>query len=282
MPSLNALRAFEAAARHRSITRAAEELSVTPGAVSRQVKELEAALGASLLDRRPDGLHPTPAGALLAEATGRGLSAIRAGLEAVRAGHRRLSIGAYSAFAQKWLIPRWARFADAHPDVELALTTTHAPADLRPERFDATILVTDRTQWPGHTLHRLLPIETTPVCAPGPVPEWPRARLLHARPRPRDWPRWLAEAGVTGVDALAGPVFESITLAAEAAAQGLGLAMGIRALLAEDLAADRLVAPFAQARLSRHAFVLAVPSARAREPAIAAFTAWALAEAGMA
>ncbi|WP_164867737.1 LysR substrate-binding domain-containing protein [Rhodovarius crocodyli] len=282
MPSLNALRAFEAAARHRSITRAADELAVTPGAVSRQVKEVEAILGVTLLDRRTDGLHPTVAGAILAEAMGHGLAAIREGLAAVRTGRRRLSVGAYSAFAHKWLIPRWAGFADAHPDVELALTTTHNAADLRPERFDVTIFVTDKGSWPGHDLHRLLPIETTPVCAPGEVAGWPEARLLHARPRPQDWPRWLADAGIEGVDVQEGPVFESITLAAEAAAKGLGMAMGIRSLLTEELSSGRLVAPFNHVRVSRGGFVLAVPTSRVQEPAIAAFTAWALAEAGMA
>jgi LysR family glycine cleavage system transcriptional activator len=281
MPSLNALRAFEAAARHRSITRAADELAVTPGAVSRQVKEVEATLGVTLLDRRTDGLHPTVAGAILAEAMGHGLAAIRDGLAAVRTGRRRLSVGAYSAFAHKWLIPRWAGFADAHPDVELALTTTHNAADLRPERFDVTILVTDKVQWPGYDLHRLLPIETMPVCAPGSITGWAEARLLHARPRPQDWPRWLADAGIEGVDAHEGPVFESITLAAEAAAKGLGMAMGIRSLLREELASGRLVAPFEHVRLSRAGFVLAVPTSRVQEPAIAAFSAWALAESGM-
>ena len=234
LPSLNAIRAFEAAARHNSISRAAAELHVTPGAVSRQVKELEAALGCALFDRGAGAMRPTAAGLALAEEAGRGLASIRAGVAAVRArpARRRLSIGAYSAFAQRWLIPRWAGFADAHPDVELALTTTREPADLRPGRFDVTILVTDRRPPPGLAQHRLLAIETMPVCAPGRVPDLRRARLLHARPRPLDWPRWLESAGITGVNGAAGPTFESITLAAEAAAQGLGIAIGMGMLLA--------------------------------------------------
>ncbi len=281
-PSLNAIRAFEAAARHGGISRAADELHVTPGAVSRQVKELEAALGVPLFERLPGGLRPTAAGTALAEAASQGLAAISAGVAAVRArpSRRRLSVGVYSAFAQCWLVPRWARFADAHPDIELALTTTREAADLRPERFDVTILVTDRRHWPGHALHRLLPIETTPVMAPGPMPDLRRARLLHAKPRPQDWARWLESAGLRGVSALAGPSFESITLASAAAAQGLGVAMGIRCLLAEDLASGRLVAPFAHRRLSRHWFTMAHAAHRGREPAIAAFAAWALAEVG--
>lgn len=281
LPSLNAIRAFEAAARHASISRAAAELHVTPGAVSRQVKELEAALGVPLFERIPGGLRATNAGQALAEEAGRGLAAIAAGVSAVRArpSPRRLSIGAFSAFAQCWLVPRWARFADAHPDVELTLTTTRDAHDLRPERFDVTVLVTDRLHWPGQALHRLLPIETMPVCAPGRTPDLRRARLLHARPRPQDWPRWLDSAGLSGVPALAGPTFESITLAATAAAQGLGVAMGIRSLLEAELAAGRLVAPFAHRRRSRHWFTLAHAAHRGREPAIAAFTTWALRQA---
>jgi len=285
LPSLNALRAFEAAARHRSVTRAADELAVTPGAVSRQVRALEEGLGLALFLRGPAGLTLTAPGAALLEASGAALDRLEEGVAEARRADRPvpLTVGAYALFASRWLIPRWGRLRARHPELEIALTTSADPLELRPGKFDAVIAVAEDRPRPGFRVDPLLPIETLPVCAPGLVEpggfRWAGKTLLHSRQRPRDWARWLEAQGIAGVNPEAGPSFESISLALDAAREGLGVALAIRGLIGPDLAAGRVVVPVAGTRRSSRSFVLMMETGRLGEPALQRFRDWLIGEA---
>lgn len=285
LPSLNALRAFEAAARHRSVTRAADELAVTPGAVSRQIRALEEGTGLALFLRGPGGLSLTASGQALMAASGAALDRLEEGIAEARRAARPvpLSVGAYSLFASRWLIPRWGRLRERHPGIEIALTTGADPLELLPGKFDAVIAVAEDRPRPGFRIDPLLPIETLPVCAPGLVDpggfRWAGKTLLHSRQRPQDWARWLESEAIAGVDPEAGPAFESISLAIDAAREGLGVAMAIRGLVGPDLAAGRVVVPVPGVRRSSRSFVLMVEAGRLGEPALRDFRDWLLEEA---
>ena len=286
LPPLNAVRAFEATARHLSVTRAAGELGVTPGAVSRQVRELERQLRVDLFLRGPAGLSLTAAGEALFAAAREALDRIADG--ALLAGRsatarRRLRVGAYSLLASRWLIPRWQRLRERHPDLEVELVTTSDALELAPHRFDAVIAVADGRPRPGLGVVPILPIETVPVCAPALVRggsfDLRGQRLLHSHQRPQDWRRWLEAAGIEGVDPEAGSVFESIGVALDAAAEGLGVALAIRALMDGDLASGRVVVPIPFHRRTSRSFVLMHDATRAADAALAAFRDWLVAEA---
>lgn len=282
LPSLTAIRAFEAAARHRSMNRAAGELCVTAGAISRQVRALEEELRLALFLRSPAGLALTPAGDALFAASREALDRLADGvLRAANPGAGvSVSLGAYTLFASRWLIPRLGRLRARHPTLDLALTTTGNAPDLVPGRFDAVIAVAAPVPRPGLEVRELLAIETVPVCAPHLAGfDWPAARLLHSRQRPNDWARWLAAAGIAGPDPHAGSMFESIALALDAAAEGLGVAMAIRALVEADLAAGRVVLAHPFHRRSTRSFVLLYETARAGEGALMALEAWLNSEA---
>lgn len=277
LPPLHAVRAFEAAARHLSVRRAAEELAVTPGAVSRHVRALEEQLGKPLFLRRSTGLVLTTAGEALAQATREGLDRIAdaaSGLKLRRL--RRLSVGVYGFFASRVLLPLWPELRAAHRDLEVDLHTSLNPLDLLPGRYDAVIAVSDAAPRAGLVTLPLVPIATVPVCAPrwlrkGPV-DFAAVPLLHARPRPEDWRRWLDHAGLNQVPVQGGSSFESIGLALEAAAAGLGCAIAIEALLPPDLSRRRIVVAHRTVRPTRRHFVLQHEARLADDPALAAFS----------
>ncbi len=277
LPPLHAIRAFEAAARHGSVTRAAEELGVTPGAVSRHVRTLEEQLDKPLFLRRPTGLVLTTAGEGLAEAARDGLDRIADAASGVKLRRlRRLSVGVYGFFASRLLLPLWPELRAAHPDLEVDLHTSLNPLDLLPGRYDAVIAVSDAEPRAGLVTHPLVPIATVPVCAPrwlkrGPV-DFAAVPLLHARPRPDDWRRWLDHAGFGNVAAQGGSSFESIGLAIEAAAVGVGFAMAIEALLRPDLARRRIVVAHKTVRPTRRHFVLQHEARLGDDPALSAFS----------
>jgi DNA-binding transcriptional LysR family regulator len=287
LPSLTAIKAFEAAAAQLSVTRGAEVLGVTPGAISQQIRDLERDLAVPLFTRTPVGLVLTEAGEILFAAARDGLDRIAAGVRQVRRAipRRPLSVGAYTHFASGWLIPRWGHFLDRHPGIAIELTTTAQAEELVPGRFDAVIGVGPTTPDPAAApdlqIIPLLPIELVPVCAPalaGPGFELARHRLLHSRLRPDDWRRYLEAIGLQGIDPAAGLVFESIGLAIDAAAEGLGVALAIRGLIDRDLALGRIVMPLPMVRRTSRAFALMYRSAARDEPAIVALRRWLLEE----
>jgi len=288
-PSVKALQAFEASARHLSFLQAAEELNVTPGAVSRQIQALESLLGRQLFVRYHRKVALTRAGReYLGDVRGP-LAQIATATARLRgdAGEDALSICTYPNFAMRWFIPRWTRFYDLHPSLDVRLTTSFAPVDFARDEYDLAIQVLSEEEPPppGLCVHKIVDVVAMPVCAPALAARLKRPEdlrhvtLLHGDPRPKDWERWLAMAGVTGVDATKGPRFESLNLSVQAAAEGVGVAIGIEAFVRDDLASGRLVRPFTQARRSRRPVCLVYPEAKAADPKLVAFRDWLLAEA---
>ena len=284
LPPLNGVRAFEAAARTGGFAAAAAELNVTPAAVSRLVRLLEQRLGIALFDRHANRLTPTPAG----EAFRAGLTPLldrlaRLTAEITATGAAQiLTVGAGPSFAVRWLIPRLAAFTRRHPGIEVRIATGGAAAPFA-EGWSCGIRL-GAGDWPGLTAEPLIAADLLPVCTPamaarlrGPADLLP-GTLLRVAHAPEDWPRWAAAAGHPALRA-AGPVFDFYGQAQQAAADGVGVAMGIRPYVDDDLAAGRLVAPFAVSVPKGGGWHLVYRPGRATEPAFAAFRAWILAAA---
>jgi LysR family glycine cleavage system transcriptional activator len=297
LPSLNALRAFEAAARHLSFTRAAAELNVTQTAISHQIRGLEERLGVQLFRRLPRGL-------LLTEEAQRYAPALRAAFEQIATATEELSasgsggvltLSTVPSFAAKWLVPRLGRFRAAHPEIDLRISASLRAVDFAREDFDAAIRM-GRGNYPGLRVDALFGEVMFPVCSPrllaGPKPlsrpeDLRHHVLLHDvdasisafAALPQAWRLWLERAGVQGIDVQRGPVFEDSAMLLDAAAEGQGVALGRSALVAADLAAGRLVKPFDISLPFALTHYLVCPEATADRPKIAAFRAWLLAEA---
>lgn len=281
---LNALRAFEAAARHLNFTRAAAELCVSQGAVSHQVALLERRLGVPLFRRLPRGLALTDEGLALVPVLGEAFDRIGATLDRYEGGRMRevLTVGVVGTFATGWLLPRLDGFRRAHPRIDLRLLTNNNRVDLAGEGLDCAIRFGDGA-WHGTHAVPLVAAPLAPLCAPGIA-----ARLAHPADlvretllrsyRPDEWPRWFEAAGAP-CPRLAGPVFDSSALMIAAALAGHGVALAPPAMFTADLAAERLVQPFAvEVDLGR--YWLTRLHSRRESAALAAFAQWLLAEAG--
>jgi LysR family transcriptional regulator, glycine cleavage system transcriptional activator len=288
LPSLNALKAFEAAARHESFTKAADELAVTQGAVSHQVKALEAELRLRLFNRERQRLVITEAGRSYLEVVRDAFDRLAVGtnrlLQQQRAGS--LTVTMSPNFASKWLVHRLGRFSDAHPDIDLRVSASPQHIDFAREDVDLAVRHGDG-QWPGLSVTRLCVEELFPVCSP----KFMRGRgalrepadlksrtLLHVTDR-RDWSRWLEAAGVPAGDAERGPIFNQSSMAIDAAVDGQGIALARTALAAWDLCAGRLVRPFALGLKAPYAYWIVCPKSTADLPKIATFRDWLIAEA---
>ena len=292
LPPLNACRAFEAAARLGSFARAAAELNVTATAVSHQVKLLEGWTGKRLFNRRNNAVVPTEAARLLAPSITDALERIGTGLRNVAGnlGPSLLTFSVQTDFALKWLIPRLPRFAAGHPGVELHLVTSYRTLDLLSEDLDLAIRYLDAEGLAETAANLraapLLGADLVPVGSPALFPPGrpadPQmlrdATLLHVLSVEDEWRRWLAFAGLSGVDAERGPKFDSYALSGEAAAQGWGVALGRIGFIEADIAAGRLVAPFATRLAGRRTWVL-LTARRPRKPQVAALRSWLLGEA---
>lgn len=253
LPSLSALRAFEAAARLGSAKRAAAELSVTPAAISHQVRQLEDELGLALFVRRPRQLLVTPQGQALQRGLTGAFGAMLAAVDRVRAPQRRsLTLSATPAVASRWLVPRLPQLREACPGLDLRIHVSHEPVALDGVEADAAIRY-GSGHWPGLLAHKLFDNVFAPVCSPilalRDPRELPRHTLLHfappgARSAPVDWPAWQRRARVTGLDAGIGPVFSDETHTISAALAGQGVALMSLALVADELRAGSLVQPF--------------------------------------
>ena len=291
LPPLNALRAFEAAGRHLSFSRAADELNVTPGAVSQQIKLLEDTVGAPLFVRDPRGLQLTEAGgaALPSLSDGFDRLAAAARLMTERTGPRRVTVSAAPSFASKWLVPRLDRFQAEHPDTDVYVHADMALADFASGEADLAVRY-GQGAYDGLESVRLMAERIVPVCAPGLITGDPplkapadlaRHTLLHDEGQGEDapsWPMWLRAAGVAA-DGTRGPRFNQSSLAIEAAVAGKGVALAKSALAEADLVAARLVIPFDLATPTDFAYWVVHPAAKAALPEVAAFKAWLLAEA---
>jgi len=261
LPSLNALRAFEAAARHMSFQRAAEELDVTPTAISHQIKKLETQLQLSLFIRRnPHPLQLTEAGEQLYPVLCDGFDRFATAISALQPNPAAttLTVTAINDFALKWLGPRLPNFRESHPTIDIHLQTTVQVIDLHARTVDIAIRY-GRGPYPDLAVHKLFSDVYIPVCSPSLIAgESPlktpqdlvNRRLLHcewvnyAGPDQPTWQRWLALAGVTGINPNKGPKFTGESLAIQAAIGGQGIALCSSIHVADDLAKRLLVSPF--------------------------------------
>lgn len=287
MPSLAALAAFDAAARHLSFTRAAEELSLTQGAVSRQVAQLETMLGVALFERVRQRVSLTPAGAAYAGEVRDALARIGAAtlnVMTTRGAGGVLDLAILPSFGTRWLIPRLPDFFRRHPEVTINFATRIRPFDFGREPLDAAIHFGEPI-WPGADLHRLMGETIVPVASPELIAreallqpaDLLRVPLLQQVTRPRAWAEWLEAQGLRMDGAVAGPIFEQFTMVAQAAQAGLGAAIVPRFLVEEELRAGRLVVPFDRPVESRQAYWLVHPKEKSARPAVAAFRTWLLA-----
>ena len=287
LPSLNAVRAFEAAARHESFTQAAQELCVTQGAVSHQVKALEAELGIKLFTRERHRLVITEAGRQY-------LGVIRDALDRIALGTERLqkrqnsgvlTVSTSPDFAAKWLVHRIGSFSDAYPDIDLRISASLHHVDFAREDVDLAVRHGDGN-WIGLDVVRLSGEELFPICSPklvagrrmrkpADVLKFP---LLHFEDR-TNWSRWLEASGVVGADVSYGPVLNRASMVIDAAVDGQGVALARTTLAAWDLINGRLVRPFAVTLPLSRCYWIVSPKATAGLPKITMFREWLLGEA---
>jgi LysR family transcriptional regulator of beta-lactamase len=277
---LNALRAFEAAARHESFTRAAIELCVTPAALSHQVKALEERLGASLFRRLPRGLALTDEGQALLPVLRDAFDRIAALLQRFDDGRVRevLALGAVGTFAVGWLLPRLGDFQAAHPFVDLRLSTNNNRVDIAAEGLDFAIRFGDGA-WHGIEAERLFAAPLTPLCTPAIAArladpaDLGRETLLRSY-RADDWPDWFRAAGLAPPP-VRGPVFDSSWVMIEAAMQGAGVALAPASMFERELTEGALVRPFL-AEVDTGAYWLTRLKSKLPTAAMRAFRAWVL------
>jgi LysR family glycine cleavage system transcriptional activator len=288
MPSLNALKAFEAAARHESFTQAAQELCVTQGAVSHQVKALEAELGCRLFNREHRRLVITSAGQSYLAVVRDAFDRLALGTENLLQQHNTgaLTISTSPNFASKWLVHRLGRFAEQHPTIDLRVSATLQHIDFAREDFDLAIRHGDGN-WPDLHVTRLCAEELFPVCSPALMrgrralrapADLKHHTLLHINER-RDWGTWMEAAGITDVDVTRGPVFNQASIAIDAAIDGQGVVLARSALTARDLTTGRLVQPFALSLKVPYSYWIVCAKPTAALPKISTFRDWLLAEA---
>ncbi|MBO9122422.1 MULTISPECIES: transcriptional regulator GcvA [unclassified Rhizobium] len=288
LPSLSALRAFEAAARHLSMTLAARGLNVTPGAVSLQIRDLETSLGVRLFERKTRALALTTEGADYFTTLRAAFRLVREATAAITARNRGtvLNVTCTAGFATYWLVPRLSRFEALNPEIDVRISASHRVMDFQRDGIDLAIRH-GLGGYDGLVSERLVDDELVPVCTPklagelGPDPS-PDAlapfQLIHDVYR-HDWQLWLEAAGASNVDAARGPVFMHGNGAYEAMKAGLGFALMRRSFVTTELEDGQVVAPFPVGVASRLAFHLVYPGQALERPAAAAFRRWLLSEA---
>ena len=289
LPSLNGLRAFEAAARHLSFTLAASELNVTQTAISHQIRRLEEELGIRLFVRQNRAL------ALTAEARDY-LPGVRAAFNDLRLATDRLlrkdddkvlTVSTLASLAAKWLLPRLTDFQEQHPGIDVRITTSTSLVDFQRDNVDAAIRY-GRGQWPGLRADWLMADELFPVCSPSLLrgdkplrqPEDLKGYpLLHtSNANSDDWRLWLTAAGLPGdIARQPGITFDMIFMTIQAAIDGIGVAMGRTSYVQDDIAKGRLVVPFKIALPADAGFYLVAPEGRREAPKLAAFREWMIA-----
>lgn len=288
LPPLNALKAFEAAARHESFTRAADELCVTQGAVSHQVKALEAELAIKLFNRERQRLIITEAGKDY-------LTIVRDALDRIAFGTERLlqrqnagvlTVSTSPDFAAKWLVHRLGHFAEAHSGFDLRVSATLHHVDFAREEVDLAVRHGEGN-WPGLDTVRLSAEQLFAVCSPKLLSGRRRLAkpadilnfpLLHLDSR-ADWTNWLQAVGLDGADVTHGPVLNRASMVIDAAINGQGVALARTTLAAWDLINGRLMRPFPESLRLSKTYWIVCPKATATLPKIVTFREWLLAEA---
>lgn len=296
IPPLNALRAFEAAARHLSLTKAAAELSVTPGALSHQIRGLEDFLGLELFHRLPRAIALTDAGRQLQPGLQAGFAQIRQALASIGAvgNDRILVVSTPPGFTAKWLAPRLYRFLSAHPDIDTRISSTLTNADFKTDGVDVAIRHMRAMQIddPDLLIEKLTDQFYVPVCSPAFLKrvgglarpaDLKKAPLIHddslaGRAETASWADWLALADASGIDVSRGLRFNTADHAIQAAIEGAGILLAQGLLAHDDLRNGRLVAPFDLTLPSRRAVYFVCPKGRERRPNVKAFREWVKAE----
>lgn len=303
LPPLNALRAFEAVARHKSFRKAAEELFVTPAALTHQIKALEQQLGFSLFERLPRRIELTPAAQAALPRFQQGFEALAQGVAELR-NHGRaphLTVGATPTFVSRWLMPRLQRFLSQHPDVDVRLVASgqliNASAreirseDAAESTVDADLEIRFSNGRPqGHNVDLLFTVEVVPMCHPRLLPDLQKPddlrhhTLLHGDARVADrtrsaWARWLKRAGIADVDPRRGLQLDHSTLALEAAADGLGVTLAMPLLAEAELAEYKVAVAFPLALPLDNAYYSVVTDSAMARPEVSAFREWLLDEA---
>ena len=288
LPPLNSLRAFEAAARHQSLSRAAQELCVTHSAISRQVAKLEEFLNAKLFERKHQQVVLTKRGAAYAAR----LQVLFDQIQEATITHfdaqtelSLLRIGVLSTFAMRFLIPRLARFKQRHPEFTLQVESAHQPTDPNHPDIDVAIWL-GTGEWPDVVAEHLFFEELIPVGSPALLAGHSIADaddlepflLLHAAPRPDDWQHWLTAAGATRVDGQRGLRLEYSGLVYQGAVDGLGLAMAQTMLVQDDITHQRLVPVLDRTLRTGRSYYVVHAKAKAGQPRIVAFVEWLKAE----
>jgi LysR family transcriptional regulator, glycine cleavage system transcriptional activator len=291
---LNALRAFEAAARHLSFSKAAGELHVTPAAISHQIKGLEERWGLSLFIRNNRNLTLSEQGRLILPEVSEGFAVLDRAVKRLTAAKnpRALTVSSAPSVAAKWLLPRLHRFQDAQPDIDIHIQASNQVADFAVDDVDVALRY-GRGPYPGLHVDVLLESDLYPVCSPAllagdhplQAPSDLKHHLLlhddswHWDGPTHDWEMWLRAAGVTDVDPRRGPHFDSASLALEAAAMGRGVVLSTNSTAGGDIQAGRLVRPFDLGLPLDFKVHFVCPPGALERPNIRAFRDWVVAEA---
>ena len=287
LPPLTTLASFEAAARHLSFSKAADELHVTHGAVSRAVRHLEDHLGVPLFLRSTRSVSLTPGGSLYAAQVRESLDQLAAATALAKGSDTKgvLAISTLDSFAGKWLMPRLFRFRSLHESIDVRLSTSERLADFVNDGIDIAIRY-GRGQYSGLTAELLMQEDVFPVCSPklleGPHPLRSPADLAH-HPLIHDefhidWPTWLRSVGIEGIDAHRGLRFHSSEHSVQAAVLGDGVVLGRSALVSDDLTAGRLVKPFALSMPAQLAYYVVYPPRALQRFKVKAFRDWIFTE----
>lgn len=285
LPPLNTLRLFEAAGRHLSFKLAAEELNLTPSAVSHGIQTLEDWLGVPLFARGHRAIALTAAGQAYLPGVRQALEGIAGATEAVpgRAPSGRLAVSVAPSFALRWLIPRLTRFQTRHPDIDITIDTAHRQVEFPRDGVDAAIR-RGHGGWVGVEAVRLVGEDLVPVCTPALAAtlttpaDLDRATLLHVVSVSDDWDTWVSLGDGPALDTRRGLRFDTIHMALEAAVQGLGVAMGRLPIVLPEIAAGRLVPAFGPPRPCAAGYWLVSAPDAGRRPALAAFRRWIIEE----
>jgi LysR family glycine cleavage system transcriptional activator len=287
LPSLSALRAFEATARHLSFTRAAIELNLTQTAISHRIKDLEGVLSIQLFTRKQNTVALTEAGRAYLDAIRPALAQIAVATEGVSSQRQnRLKIKCLFAFALKRLIPALPDFRLRHPDIELRIAPFTEPAPAAQQDFDIAIWH-GPGDWPGFDVQRIASEQIFPICTPallaaGPKLETPDDLGCHTIIRTvspiivDEWPAWIKHAGAVPVEFGSEIWCDGLVVSLDAVSSGLGLGIGRTSLVSGDLAADRLVEPFKLRLTSESAYHVVTPPDKSALPKVTKFKTWLL------
>ena len=289
LPPLSALRAFEAAARHMSFSKAADELHVTPAAISHQIHALEEDLGVRLFHRMNRSIELTASARILLPGLTEAFTGIQSSVRRLRAHNDTgtLTVTVSPSIAGKWLVLRLHRFQEQHPEIDVRISTSDDLVDLTRGDFDLAIRY-GTGRYPGLDVDLLFTNEVFPACSPKLLTarpplrtpdDLPRHTLIHDQAAERDplvptWPMWLKAAGVKTVPITAGLTFNSMSLALDAAIAGQGIVLAYSTIAAADLAAGRLVRLFSLALPDQFAYYIVTAPGALERPKVRAFRNW--------